>query len=67
MDGVLIRRSLRFAAAFAALAVGATVAEAQSEIFTGKVSSEGRPLGGASVGIPEIGAGTITSVDGRYS
>ena len=67
MDGVLIRRSLRVAAAFAALAVGATVAGAQSAVFTGKVSSEGRPLGGASVGIPEIGAGSITSADGNYS
>ena len=67
MDGVLIRRSLRFAAAVAAIAVGASAAEAQSAIFSGKVSSEGRPLGGASVGIPEIGAGTITSADGKYS
>ena len=67
MDGVLIRRSLRFAAAVAAFGAGASLAEAQSAIFSGKVSSEGRPLGGASVGIPEIGAGTITSVDGKYS
>ena len=67
MDGVLNRRSLRLAAAVAAMVMGASVAEAQSAIFTGKVSSDGRPLGGASVGIPEIGAGTITSTDGRYS
>ena len=67
MDGVLIRRSLRLAAACAAMAVGANVAAAQAAVFTGKVESDGRPLGGASVGIPEIGAGTITSADGRYS
>ncbi len=67
MDGVLIRRSLRFAAAVAAIAVGANVAAAQAAVFTGKVSSSAGPIGGASVGIPEIGAGTITSSDGRYS
>ncbi len=67
MDGVLIRRSLRGAAVLAAIVMGASVAGAQSAIFSGKVSSEGRPLGGASVGIPEIGAGTITSTDGKYS
>ncbi len=67
MDGVLIRRSLRLAAAVAVMAVGANVAIAQSAVFTGKVSSSTGPLGGASVGIPEIGAGTITSADGRYS
>ena len=67
MDGVLIRRSLRVAAVSAAIAMGASAAEAQSAVFTGKVSSDDRPLGGASVGIPEIGAGTITSQDGKYS
>jgi TonB-linked SusC/RagA family outer membrane protein len=67
MDGVLIRRSLRLAAATLAMAVGANVATAQSAVFTGKVTTDGRPLGGASVGIPEIGAGTITSADGKYS
>ena len=67
MDGVLIRRSLRLAAAVAALAVGANVAAAQSAVFTGTVTTDGRPLGGASVGIPEIGAGTITGADGKYS
>ena len=67
MDGVLIRRSLRAAAAIAAVIMGASTAEAQSAIFTGTVTGDGRPLGGASVGIPEIGAGTITSPDGKYS
>ena len=67
MDGVLIRRSLRLAAALAAVVASAGVAQAQTEIFAGKVTSAGQPLGGASVGIPEIGAGTITTVDGKYS
>jgi hypothetical protein len=52
MEGVLIRRSLRAAAAIAAVVMGASTAEAQSAIFTGSVTAEGRPLGGASVGIP---------------
>jgi TonB-linked SusC/RagA family outer membrane protein len=67
MEGVLLRRSLRVAAAIAAVLMGASTAEAQSAVFTGSVTAEGRPLGGASVGIPEIGAGTITSTDGKYS
>ncbi len=67
MDGVLIRRSLRMATAVAALALCAGTAQAQTEVFSGKVTSAGQPLGGASVGIPEIGAGTITTVDGKYS
>jgi len=67
MDGVLIRRSLRTAATVAALALFAGKAEAQTEVFAGRVTSKGQPLGGASVGIPEIGAGTITTVDGKYS
>ena len=67
MDGVLIRRSLRMATALAALAVSASLAQAQTAVFSGKVTSAGQPLGGANVGIPEIGAGTITTVDGKYS
>ncbi len=67
MDGVLIRRSLRLATALAALALCASTATAQTEVFAGKVTSAGQPIGGASVGIPEIGAGTITTVDGKYS
>jgi TonB-linked SusC/RagA family outer membrane protein len=67
MDGVLTQRALRTIAAVSAIVLGARSAEAQSAIFTGAVTSEGRPLGGASVGIPEIGAGTITGTDGKYS
>ncbi len=67
MDGVLIRRPLRLAAVLTALACIAGSAQAQTEVFSGRVTSAGQPLGGASVGIPEIGAGTITTVDGKYS
>ena len=67
MDGVLIRRSLRLASAIAAVAVFASAAQAQNQVFSGKVTSTGQPLGGANVGIPEIGAGTITTVDGKYT
>ena len=67
MDGVLNRTSLRFVAAVAALAFSAASAQAQTEVFAGKVTSAGQPIGGASVGIPEIGAGTITTQDGKYS
>ncbi|MBL0169843.1 MAG: TonB-dependent receptor plug domain-containing protein [Gemmatimonadaceae bacterium] len=67
MDAVLIRRSLRTATALAALAFFASAAQAQTQVFAGKVTSAGQPVGGASVGIPEIGAGTITTTDGKYS
>ena len=67
MDRFVMRRSLRLAAAIVALGVGAERASAQAAVFSGKVTSEGRPLGGASVGIPEIGVGAITTTDGHYS
>ncbi|MEQ1691535.1 MAG: SusC/RagA family TonB-linked outer membrane protein [Gemmatimonas sp.] len=67
MDAVLIRRTLRTATVLTALAVFASVAQAQTQIFAGRVTSASQPLGGANVGIPEIGAGTVTSTDGRYS
>lgn len=55
------------ASAVVAVALSAVGARAQTAVFAGKVSSGGQPIGGASVGIPEIGAGTITTVDGKYS
>ena len=67
MDGVMMRKSFRMGLALAGLAFAATPAAAQTEVFSGRVSSSGQPLGGASVGIPEIGAGTITTPDGKYS
>ncbi len=53
--------------ALTAVALFATVGFAQSVVFSGRVSSAGQPLGGASVGIVEMGAGATTAVDGRYS
>ncbi len=67
MAGVLFREPLRLAAAFAVMAMATQTVAAQTAVFSGKVTSAAQPLGGASVGIPEIGAGTITSSDGRYS
>ncbi len=49
------------------LALFAGTAHAQSTVFNGKVTSAGSPLGGATVGIPELGVGAVTSVDGRYN
>ena len=67
MGRALIRRSLRVTGALLALVLFTGSAAAQSAVFSGKVSSGGNPLGGASVGIPEIGAGAITNLEGRYS
>ncbi|MEK6611663.1 MAG: SusC/RagA family TonB-linked outer membrane protein [Gemmatimonadota bacterium] len=53
--------------AAAALALTAGTASAQSAVFSGTVTSAGSPLGGATVAIPELGVGAITSQDGKYS
>lgn len=53
--------------AVAALALLASAGVAQSVVFSGKVTSAGQPLGGANVGIVELGVGSVTSVDGSYS
>ena len=62
----LIRRSF-VTAAIASWVLLAAEAGAQVAVFSGRVTSDGRPLGGASVGIPSIGVGAVTSVDGRYN
>ncbi|HEX7021077.1 MAG TPA: SusC/RagA family TonB-linked outer membrane protein, partial [Gemmatimonadaceae bacterium] len=50
------------------LLTGATIASAQSVTFSGRVtSSDGQPLAGVSVGVTEVGAGAITTEQGRYS
>ena len=49
------------------LALSTAAALAQSAVFSGKVTSAGQPLGGASVGIVELGVGATTAVDGTYS
>ncbi|MGQ0640379.1 MAG: SusC/RagA family TonB-linked outer membrane protein [Gemmatimonadaceae bacterium] len=67
MQRVLVRRMLAVATAMGVL-VAASTAEAQrGGVVTGRVTSSGAPLGGASIGIPELGVGGITATDGRYS
>ena len=67
MSRLLLRGSLRLAGGAAVLAMLAGEASAQNAVFTGRVTSDGAPLGGANVGIPELGVGAVTSVDGRYN
>lgn len=67
MDRAWIHRSLRVVGAAVAVVVLAGAAQGQNAVFAGKVSSFGQPLGGASVGIPELGVGAVTSIDGRYN
>jgi TonB-dependent SusC/RagA subfamily outer membrane receptor len=67
MDRAWMARSLRVGAgAFAVLALAGT-AQGQNAVFSGKVTSMGQPLGGASVGIPDLGVGSVTGMDGRYN
>src|SRR5689334_1337557 len=48
--------------------LGAKPAAAQNVTFSGRVTTaEGQPLAGASVGVTEMGAGAITTEQGRYS
>ncbi len=66
--GCSLFRALRHAAGgLAAIALLAGAASAQNAVFSGKVTSAGTPLGGANVGIPELGVGAVTSIDGRYN
>lgn len=69
MKRSLVRRGLAALGTVAAMLLVTGAAEAQNAVFTGRVTSSagGGPLGGASVGIPELGVGSITSVDGRYT
>lgn len=65
MIAAVWRRS--FAAGAIALALFAGAAGAQNATFQGTVKSGDQPLGGASVGIPELGVGAVTSIDGKYN
>jgi TonB-linked SusC/RagA family outer membrane protein len=69
MVGLRIKRiAPALAATFAAaLCLTAQTLSAQNAVFTGRVTSSGQPVGGATVGIAELGIGSITSVDGRYT
>jgi TonB-linked SusC/RagA family outer membrane protein len=67
MTRAWIRRSFQVTGALASLALFAGAAWSQNAVFSGKVTSSGQPLGGASVGLPEIGVGAITDMQGKYS
>lgn len=66
MAGVRASALKQFLTAAAAIVLTAGVAVAQSATFSGKVTTGGQPLGGASVGIVELGVGATTAVDGTY-
>jgi TonB-linked SusC/RagA family outer membrane protein len=48
-------------------AASAATAQAQSATVTGRVTTVGTPIGGASVGIPELSVGSITDEQGRFT
>src|SRR5438093_145255 len=68
MRGALTLRGVRALTAFAAFVLCSTTAAAQTAIITGHVTSTaGQPLGGASVGIPDLGVGGIADANGSYT
>ena len=68
MQSRWLRRLLALPTLALAVPLAASSAAAQNVIFSGSVTSTaGQPLSGASVGIPDMGVGTITREDGRYS
>src|SRR5689334_10823648 len=68
MQSRWLRRLLALLTLALAVALPASTAAAQNVVFSGTVKSTGgQPLAGASVGIPDMGVGSITREDGRYS
>ena len=69
MDGAVPRKVPRVVAAIVlGVALSASDGAAQTVVVTGRVVSEGQqPLAGASVSIPELGVGSVASVDGRFT
>ncbi len=67
MVRALVLRARHAVAAFAAIVCTAASVSAQNAVFTGTVTSNGIPVGGATVGITELGVGAITSLDGKYT
>ena len=62
------RRMATALTAVLAIALISSVAQAQTAVFTGKVTSTaGQPLGGASIGIPDLGVGGIADANGNYT
>ena len=68
MGGFPLRRVATALTVLLAVMLLAGTASAQMATFTGRVTSNsGQPLGGASVGIPDLGVGGIADADGRYT
>jgi TonB-linked SusC/RagA family outer membrane protein len=68
MRGASLRKVLAIPAVFLAAALWANPLAAQTTVIAGRVTTAGQqPLAGASVGIPELGVGTVTSTEGRYT
>jgi TonB-linked SusC/RagA family outer membrane protein len=62
------RNATKALTALAVLVLYSSAAAAQTAVFSGRVTSTaGQPLGGASVGIPELGVGGIADSAGRYT
>lgn len=61
-----LRRLLAVAGAAAALPLSGLAAQ-QTASITGRVTTAGQPLGGAQVGIVELGVGSVTDTQGRYT
>ena len=58
----------RFLAACALAGLPALAQAQQSTVVTGRVTGEGgEPIQGVSVGVPQIGVGGLSNVDGEYS
>lgn len=55
------------AAAVLAVMPGGVLAAQQNATVTGRVTSAGAPLGGAQVGIVELGVGSVTDAQGRFT
>jgi TonB-linked SusC/RagA family outer membrane protein len=62
------RRIATALTALLSVALISSAAQAQTAVFSGKVTSTtGQPLGGASVGIPDLGVGGIADANGNYT
>ncbi|MCA2990904.1 MAG: SusC/RagA family TonB-linked outer membrane protein [Gemmatimonas sp.] len=55
------------AAAFLILIPGTTATAQQPATVSGRVTAAGAPLGGAQVGIVELGVGSVTDAQGRFT
>jgi outer membrane receptor protein involved in Fe transport len=68
MGGPSLRKALGIVWPVVAALLWARALTAQTTVISGRVMTQAQqPLAGASVGIPELGVGTVTSTDGRYT